>query len=202
MSRIRANGPLTIAQQKKALRIAARDRRAAAHAAQGDTAGEMIRAVFLDVPGLAMQAGAVSGYWPMRGEADPLPLLTHLHKIGVDCGLPVVEAQGRPLTFRRWRPGMDLEPGSYGERIPGPDVAAVTPSTLLVPLLAFDRAGYRLGYGGGYYDRTIAHLRSVGPIVAVGVAFAAQEVESVPHDRTDQRLDWVITESEAIRITA
>ena len=190
---------MTLSDQKAMLRATARDRRAAAHAAIGQSAGERILGAFLAGPGHGERHDTVSGYWPMRTEADPVPLLTHLHGAGAVCALPVVDARDGPLLFRRWQPNMDLEPGAYGEMIPGADAAVVTPSTLLVPLLAFDRDGHRLGYGGGYYDRTLIRLRGAGRVVAVGIAFSAQEVEGVPHDHTDQTLDWIVTESEAIR---
>ncbi|HEX7008052.1 MAG TPA: 5-formyltetrahydrofolate cyclo-ligase, partial [Alphaproteobacteria bacterium] len=116
-----------------------------------------------------------------------------------------VVARGRPLVFRRWRPGQTFVAGSLGEPAPPPDAPEVKPELLLVPLLAFDRRGYRLGYGGGYFDRTIAMLRAapdmagVGGVLAVGLAYAAQEVPALPTEGHDQRLDWIVTETEIIR---
>jgi 5-formyltetrahydrofolate cyclo-ligase len=123
-----------------------------------------------------------------------------LHRRGHPVGLPVIVGKGRPLMFRRWQPDAQLVPGEFRVMTPPPSAPEVIPKLLLVPLLAFDRAGYRLGYGGGFYDRTIAALRAAGDAVAVGVALAAQEVASVPRDDTDQPLDWIVTDLEAIDV--
>jgi 5-formyltetrahydrofolate cyclo-ligase len=136
----------------------------------------------------------------MASEIDPRPLMQALDERGHGLALPVVAGAGQPLVFRAWTPGDPLRPAAFNTREPGPDKAEVTPRVLLVPLLAFDRAGYRLGYGGGFYDRTLAGLRAAGAALAVGLAFAGQEVESVPRDPNDSRLDWIVTEAEAIRI--
>lgn len=140
---------------------------------------------------LAGQAGkTLSGYMPMRTEIDPLPAMTaHRGTVGV----PVIIGKGLPLKFREWSPGARMVEGAFKALIPE-DGAWVEPSVLIVPLLAFDARGYRLGYGGGFYDRTLAGLRARGPVLAVGFAFAAQEVAEVPIDATDQRLDAVVTE--------
>jgi 5-formyltetrahydrofolate cyclo-ligase len=145
-------------------------------------------------------AAVVSAYWPLASEFDPRPLLFALHARGHACALPVVLAAGQPLQFRQWRPDTALEPNVFGVLAPGDTAAVLRPRVLLVPLLAFDRAGWRLGYGGGFYDRSLATLRAAGAATAVGVAFAAQEVDAVPHHDGDQRLDWVVTEREALQV--
>ena len=188
-----------IPEAKAALRHAAMDRRIEAAAAAGADAGHRMRDNALSVLAPGPEA-VVSGFWPMRHEIDPRPLLEAAHAAGAACCLPVVEGKAVPLVFRRWEPDDSLEPGPFGTREPHPDAETMTPTHLLVPLLVFDRRGFRLGYGGGYYDRTIAGLRLRGSVVAVGVAYAAQEVEAVPHDDLDARLDWVVTEAEAIYI--
>ena len=127
-------------------------------------------------------------------------MLSWFEQTGWTCGLPALVGRDRPLEFRRWRPGDVLVPARLGTSEPGAESPVVEPSVLLVPLLVFDREGYRLGYGGGYYDRTLAALRGRREVVAIGVAYAGQEVDHVPHDGTDQRLDWVITEQGATRI--
>lgn len=190
---------MTVLQAKRALRVTAGACRQAAHAAHGATAGATLRERVLATVEMAADA-TVSGYWPMRDEIDPRPLLYALHDRGLRCLLPIVRGRGKPLQFRVWHPGMALVEGSYGERIPGADATEAVPTVLLVPLLAFDRTGYRLGYGRGYYDRTLAGLRAANGATAIGVAYAAQEVARVPRDATDEPLDWVITEREAIRI--
>jgi 5-formyltetrahydrofolate cyclo-ligase len=138
----------------------------------------------------------------MRGEIDVLPVLSVLAERGQVTALPAVVDRKAPLVFRRWVPGDALEDGLYGTRHPLAEAEAVRPVLLLVPLLAFDRKGVRLGYGGGFYDRTLAALRAVGPVVAVGVAYAGQEVDALPAEPHDERLDWVVTEKEVIQISA
>jgi len=131
-----------------------------------------------------------------------LPVLSVLAERGQVTALPVVVNRKAPLVFRRWAPGDVLEDGLYGTRHPPASADEVRPVCLLVPLLAFDRQGARLGYGGGFYDRTLAALRAAGPVVAVGVAYAGQEVDALPAEPHDERLDWVITEKEVISIAA
>ncbi|MGB4826504.1 MAG: 5-formyltetrahydrofolate cyclo-ligase [Paracoccaceae bacterium] len=141
---------------------------------------------------LADQAGKVlSGYMPMRTEIDPLPAMA-AHQ-GV-VGVPIIPGKAVPLKFREWTPGCALVAGSFGALIPA-EGAWVEPEVLIVPLLSFDARGYRLGYGGGYYDRTLEMLRARRPTFAVGFAFAAQEVDEVPVEPTDQRLDAIVTEN-------
>jgi 5-formyltetrahydrofolate cyclo-ligase len=143
-------------------------------------------------------ADPVAAYWPMRSEADPRPMLRVLHAQGRSLCLPVVVARSVPLGFRLWTPDTPMVPGGFGVLVPEAD-RPVVPAVLVVPLLAFDRAGYRLGYGGGFYDRTLAALRAAGPVQAVGFAWAAQEVAAVPRTIDDQRLDIIVTETETIR---
>jgi 5-formyltetrahydrofolate cyclo-ligase len=114
--------------------------------------------------------------------------------------LPVVTARGLPLGFRRWRPGDVLVSGAFGLLVPGPSAEPVMPQLVLVPLLAFDRQGGRLGYGAGFYDRTLAVLRAAGPVIAIGVAYADQEVPAVPVEPHDQPLDWIATEREILAV--
>lgn len=136
--------------------------------------------------------GAVlAGYVPIRGEADPRPALA-AHR-GPTC-LPVVEGPARPLTFRLWRPGERLEPGAFGTMQPPAGAEIIQPQVVIVPLAAFDRRGGRIGYGGGYYDRSLEKLRAGGGGLAVGFGYAAQQVESVPEGAHDQPLDLVVTE--------
>jgi 5-formyltetrahydrofolate cyclo-ligase len=132
----------------------------------------------------------LSGYMPMRTEIDPLPAMAaHDGPVGV----PVIMARATPLQFRAWSPDAAMVAGEFGALIPA-EGDWIIPRVLIVPLLAWDRRGYRLGYGGGFYDRTLQGLRDRGPVVAIGFAFAAQEVAEVPIDATDQRLDMVVTE--------
>ena len=182
------------------LRRAAADRRRAAVQA-APQAGLVMRDRFLAALSLAAGA-AVSAYWPLEDEFDPRPLFMELHRRGHPIGLPVIVGKGQPLLFRRWVPDLPLVRGSFRVMTPPAEAPEVLPQVLLVPLLAFDRAGYRLGYGGGFYDRTIAKLRAAGDVLAIGVALAAQEVAAVPRDDADEPLDWIVTEREAIRISS
>lgn len=145
---------------------------------------------------LAGQGGAaLAGYMPMRTEIDPLPAMAaHPGPVGV----PVIVAKGQPLRFREWTPGCAMVTGEFGAEIPA-EGAWLDPEVLIVPLLAWDRRGYRLGYGGGFYDRTLQYLRASRPRLAIGYAFAAQEVPEVPVDGFDQRLDMIVTEAEVLR---
>ncbi|MDJ1007802.1 MAG: 5-formyltetrahydrofolate cyclo-ligase [Paracoccaceae bacterium] len=140
--------------------------------------------------------GPVAFYWPMRTEIDPRPAMERAAGRGPVC-LPVTHGFG-PLTFRLWAPGTLLTRDDFGTEFPagGPDVR---PATLVVPLLAFDRRGHRLGYGAGHYDRTLDALRRDGPVTAIGFAYAAQEEPPLPAEATDQPLDLIVTETETIR---
>ena len=140
----------------------------------------------------------VSGFSPLKTEINPIPLMRKLAETGAQLALPVVAGKGKPLIMRAWRFGEPLDSGIWGIREPKVDAPEVAPDILLVPLLAFDRQGYRIGYGAGYYDLTIGKLRAMKPVIAVGIAFAAQEIASVPVTPRDARLDLVLTEREII----
>jgi 5-formyltetrahydrofolate cyclo-ligase len=147
----------------------------------------------------------LSAFWSIGDEIEIQPLLHAAHALGCLCALPVVTAPRSPLTFRSWQPGTELIVSAFGIPEPGPERPEVTPDISIVPLLAFDRDGYRLGYGGGFFDRTIALMRSrprVRPYIAAGVGFAGQEMAHVPREPHDERLDWIITEAEVIRASA
>ncbi|VDC29176.1 5-formyltetrahydrofolate cyclo-ligase [Pseudogemmobacter humi] len=170
---------------KSAARAAAFAAREAAHAKGQGQAAELL-ADFL-----APHRGKVlSGYMPMRSEIDPLPAMAaHQGPVGV----PVIPGRDQPLRFREWSPGCALVEGTFKALVPA-EGAWLEPEVVIVPLLAFDGRGYRLGYGGGFYDRTLELLRARRPTLAVGFAFAAQEMAGVPIEPTDQRLDAVVTE--------
>jgi 5-formyltetrahydrofolate cyclo-ligase len=142
---------------------------------------------------------SVGGYWPLGSELDVRPALLHFKQTGCAVALPVSGPRGTALVFRDWDPVLPTAAGRYGIQEPDASRPVIQPAVLLVPLLAFDRSGQRLGYGAGYYDRTLDALRARGPVVAVGVAFAAQEVAAVPCGPHDERLDWIVTERETLR---
>ena len=182
---------------KASLRREAAARRRQAHAAHPQ-AGLALMQHFKSA--IVVPAGAaVSGFWPMGEEIDVKPLLAQLHAAGHPVGLPVVVKKGEPLIFRQWHPGLALMSGGFGTEVPPPSAPELEPQVLIVPLLAFDGEGYRLGYGGGFYDRTLDKLRtgSAADPLAIGVAFSAQHVSRVPRDDYDQPLDWIVTEKAA-----
>jgi 5-formyltetrahydrofolate cyclo-ligase len=140
----------------------------------------------------------VSGFWPMTEELDIRPLMIELFNEGCQLCLPVVAGKRQPLIFRAWRPGDAMEQGVFGTLHPSPKREVLEPDALIVPLLACDRDGWRLGYGGGFYDRTLRGLRARKPVTAMGVAFDAQLLpETVPHGPDDERLDWLLTDKRA-----
>ncbi len=141
-----------------------------------------------------------SGYHAMGSELDPTPLVRRLAETGATPALPVAEQRDAPLEFREWDPGEGLQPDAFG--IPAPPVwrAAVTPDLVVAPLLAFDRHGNRLGQGAGHYDRTIANLRATKPVFVLGLAYAGQEVENLPAELHDERLDAILTETDYIEV--
>lgn len=183
---------------KRDLRLQAAERRRQA-LGNREAAAIAVRDRFLQTFDLA-PAVAISAFWPLDDEFDPRPLFMELQRRGHPVGLPVVVRKGQPLLFRRWLPDIELVRGPFRVMTPPPESPEIVPDLLLVPLLAFDRDGYRLGYGGGFYDRTIAKLRGGRGALAVGVAFAAQEVPAVPRDSTDQPLDWIVTENDVVRL--
>ena len=190
------NQPASIESLKSQIRREAVARRDALPPAERAAAAAAIAARALPV---AVAPGAiVSGFSPLKSEINPVPLMRKFAEAGAQLALPVVAGKGKPLTMRAWAFGEPLKAGVWGIREPKPEAAEVEPDILIVPLLAFDRSGHRIGYGAGYYDLTIAALRAKKPIVAVGIAFAAQEIAEVPVTPRDARLDLVLTEHEVI----
>jgi 5-formyltetrahydrofolate cyclo-ligase len=191
-----SNATDPVAAAKAKLRLTALAAREALPVAQRVAAAETVAARGLPV---SVPAGAVvSGYSPLKSEISPVPLMRHLADAGAKLALPVVQSRGHPLIMRAWSFGEALGSGQWGIREPKPEASEVFPDILIVPLVAFTRAGYRLGYGAGYYDMTIARLRKMKSVVAIGVAFAAQEVTEMPTTPRDEKLDFLITEREVI----
>jgi len=186
---------MTIAALKQELRVRALERRAALK----ERAPELSRklaGVFLDR--IPIPAGAVvSAYIAIGEEADPSPLLEALRARGHAIALPRVVGRGKPLDFHLYEAGAALVPGGFGLSEPGRDWPKRDPDVLVLPLLAFDASGYRIGYGAGFYDRTLSKLRAERDVLAVGYAFSVQEFPDLPHDDYDERLDWVVTENGA-----
>jgi 5-formyltetrahydrofolate cyclo-ligase len=177
---------------KARARKAAFARRKAAHEAAGPEAAALLSEVIAGYRGVPL-----AGYMAIRTEIDPLPVMAEAAAHG-PVGVPVIRGRGLPLEFSRWTPGCALRDGPFGARVPEVD-DFLEPELLIVPLVAFDRRGGRLGYGGGFYDRTLERLRAKRPTLAVGFAYGAQEAETLPLEPTDQPLDMVVTEREVIR---
>ena len=187
---------MTLRDDKKALRQTMIARRAALdEPARAAAAGRLVEAFGAERP-FAVPC-LVSGFWPIKDEIDIKPLMSALAQAGCALALPVVVGKGKPLQFRAWRPGEALESGVFGTLQPAAGRPEVEPDALLVPLLACDGEGWRLGYGGGFYDRTLAGLRARKPVIAVGIGFDLQRVDAVPHGPDDQRLDWLLTDRRA-----
>jgi 5-formyltetrahydrofolate cyclo-ligase len=151
-----------------------------------------------ELPFKIVRGMVVSGYAPMKSEISPLPLMRKLALAGAQLALPVTGPRGKPLIMRAYAFGDPLAAGVWGIREPGEDAPEVWPDVVLTPLAAFDRKGHRIGYGAGYYDLTINRLRLLKPTIAVGLAYAAQQVPVVPFTPRDARLDLVLTERETI----
>ena len=146
-------------------------------------------------------APVVSVYWPIRSELNTRPLIEALAAKGLRVVLPVMHKVRHPLVFRVFTPGDDLVKGPYGLSEPAPEKEALDPDIIFSPLAAFDRLGYRLGYGGGIYDATLAGLRPRKRVVVIGLAYACQEADRVPTEPHDERLDYVLTERETLALS-
>ena len=186
----------SIEEAKAELRREARVRRDALPADMRAAAAQAIAARPFPIS-LTLKS-IVSGFMPIGNEINPIPLMRNLAVLGAQLALPAIAGRGKPLTMRAFAFGQRLIPGTWGIREPAPEATEVFPDVLLVPLLAFDRSGHRIGYGAGYYDLTIAALRARKAITVCGLAFAAQEIANVPTTPRDVRLDLVLTEREVI----
>ncbi|MCH9806569.1 MAG: 5-formyltetrahydrofolate cyclo-ligase [Alphaproteobacteria bacterium] len=189
---------MSVDEAKLSLRAEAKARRQAAFQLHGRQAAEELAGPGLGFLGVVPPL-IVSGFQAIGDEIDPGPLMEGLHGQGFQLAFPVIAGKGRPLVMRSWSPGEALEVRTWGIAEPLPSAKEVFPDIVLVPLLAFDAEGYRLGYGGGFYDRTLAQLRAKKRVIAVGVAFDEQRVDAVPRDVYDQPCDWVLTPSGALK---
>jgi 5-formyltetrahydrofolate cyclo-ligase len=189
----------SIVEEKAVLRARMKELRAGLGAAVAADTAEAIASRGLDFLSPPAADTVVSGFASMPDELRTWPLLRRLHRQGVRLALPVMQGKGKPLLFRTWSPGDAMSQGVWGIAEPKPEQPAVEPDILLVPLLAVDAAGWRLGYGGGFYDRTLRSLRARKSILAVGLGYDQQRVDAVPHLDYDERLDWVLTPSGAWR---
>ncbi len=184
---------------KERLRSEMLTRRDALDESVRDQAADRIAKYALDLPEFR-NITPVGAYWPIRSEVDPRPLMEELIARGQDVALSQILHPH--LSWRLWEPGDMLVKGGFGVREPGPDAPEVFPKALLVPLVAFDRRGGRIGYGEGHFDRAIAALEAQHPVLTIGLAYAVQEIDEVPVEPHDRLLDVIITEAELIRTTS
>jgi 5-formyltetrahydrofolate cyclo-ligase len=181
---------------KSELRTAALARRSALSEADRAAASDALARLAFPLP--IRPDTVVAGYAPIRSEIDPVPLMRALAEQGARQALPAIVARDAPLVFCAWTPEQMLQPGAYGILAPAPGAPHLIPDILLVPLAAFDRAGHRIGYGAGYYDRSLTQLRAVQPVTAIGLAFDTQEIAAIPAGPHDVALDFVLTETRVI----
>ena len=187
---------------KKDIRASAAQVRERAAAAGSAYASLRMAARFIGGPLTAWEGlgkPVIAGYWPFGTEMDTKPLLHNLHGKGYSVALPVTLFDDPILTFRRWTPDMDMETDALGMDAPPRSARLLEPDIIIVPGLAFDTRGYRIGYGSGCYDATLSSLRSVRPVIAALVAYSAQELPEVPTEPHDEPVDWIVTETAARR---
>jgi 5-formyltetrahydrofolate cyclo-ligase len=189
-------GKMSLAELKRQARAAASTARNNIHPIEGAGAALAVRGLPVE---RETSRNIVSAFHSFGSEISTFELFGRLVRDGWTTALPVVVSKNVPLVFRQWAPGEPLVLGRWDIKVPPDTAPEVLPDVLLVPLLAFDRKGYRLGYGGGFYDRTLEKLRAIKKVTAIGIAYGAQEVDSVLRDEHDQQLDWVMTERETIK---
>jgi len=187
---------LSLDEHKQAFRITAKAKRLQAFQDQPQAGVEIAKTIseVLKLPANSK----VSVFWPLAEELDTLPILHALHTAGHQVLLPIMQGAGKPLLFGCWAPGDQLVEAAFKTLEPSPEQARMTPDVMLCPLLAFDRKGYRMGYGGGFYDRSIAQIKAQGELCTIGIAFAAQEVDNIIIGEFDEPLHMIITEQEII----
>ena len=188
---------MSLAEEKQTLRKAMRSVRRQFHLENGEEAAASLLELATSSP-LFGGKKTISCFWPIQTEINTVPLIERLVKMGHRVCLPIVVGEAQPLIFREWLPTLEMIEGAFGAMTPPETSPALTPDLILSPLLAFDNLGFRLGYGGGFYDRSIEQIRKNQSLVTVGMAYSVQEVSDVPTETTDQKLDFLITEKEVI----
>ena len=195
---------MSVNEEKIELRQKAKERRNTWAKTAGNDSAKNLKKNFLHIlENFNFQTGnsiIIAGFWPIADEMDVRPLISELHETGHSIALPVVVGADKPLIFRIWKPEIILEKGDFGTQHPSAEQPEVVPQMMLVPLLAFDAYGQRLGWGGGFYDRTISKFRKKSSVITVGIAYKGQQVDNVPHMATDEPLDWIVTEIDSLMI--
>lgn len=192
---------MSLADEKRSVRLSAQHKRGTIAASAGPNAHELLASHVMDLV-LSLPAPiTVSGFLSIGSEIDLKPCFHRLGQHDITTCLPVVLEKDQPLVFRTWKHGEPLESGPLKTRHPSSLAKEVRPDVLLVPLLTYDDRGYRLGWGGGYYDRTLAAYNKAGwAVTAIGVAYNDQQIDRVPADEMDIPMDWIVTESRALKI--
>jgi len=193
------NETANIVLEKRALRSRIKTWRSGLEADAAARAADAVAAHGLGFLRLPQKPFVVSGFSSLPDEFRVWPLLRRLHGEGHALAMPVMQGKGLPLVFRAWAPGDAMDKAVWGIAEPKADKPVLEPDIVLVPLLAFDATGWRLGYGGGYFDRTLRGLRARKSIVAIGLAYDESQVDAVPHLDYDERLDWVLRPSGPLR---
>jgi 5-formyltetrahydrofolate cyclo-ligase len=191
---------MSIDENKRLLRQAAQENRNKIVSTAPVNSEDLLAENVVELLSSFTRAHTVSGYLPIGNEIGTLQTLTALADAGYKTCLPVVLENGCPLDFRLWVEGSPLEYGPLRTRHPKSDAIQVKPNVLLIPLLAYDDDGYRLGWGGGFYDRTLGAYQSEGrPVIAIGVCYDGQHVAGLPFDEFDMPMDWVVTEKRILK---
>ena len=183
-----------IKEEKQKLRVVSKTLRKQAFKKYGMNAPKIMAKYFKSWVKTKKEVLVIAFYFPIKTEVDPFPLVHLLHGSNLRFCLPIVRQRGHSLVFREWSEDSELITSSYGAKVPAKGVLLI-PNLIITPLLAFDQFGSRLGYGGGFYDRTIGELRESSKVIALGLAFESQKTDSlIPTESTDQKIDYVLTE--------
>ena len=191
-----------IEREKSKLRVELRRRRSNVHKVRSATAKIGLHKLFVDRFGAQLSGSTVAAYWPLKYEIDVRPILYDLAAQGVATALPVMNDNTSLQSFRRWFPGDRLVDAAFGVKEPHPRRTDAVPDLIIVPLLGFDAHGNRIGYGGGYYDRTLHSLRACGIVDAIGVGYEEQECDKIPTNPSDEPLDLILTDKRVLIPTA
>lgn len=185
---------------KKDIRPEARVTRRKMHQKNGRDFSNKIKDFFFETQHFMPQT-VFAAYYPIGSEVNSRPLIDALNEKGHVTALPTIIDKESPLTFRLYKSGDELVKGSFGVPEPHPYMPALIPDVLIIPMLAYNSQGYRLGYGTGFYDRTLEDLRRIKPVKAIGVAYSIQENNNLPSEEHDEKMDWIITENGAVKYT-